>query len=48
MTRVFSIRMAISAMLKMVVTSSTEMMMHSRVIRFWRFRTLAEIGIRLR
>ena len=41
-------RMAISAILKMVVTNRTEMMMHSKVIRFCRFRTLAEMGIRLR
>ena len=41
-------RSVISAELKMVVTKRTAIVMHSNIIRFWRLRTLAEIGIRSR
>ncbi len=43
-----SIRMSISAMLNIAVTRNTAKMIHSRVMRFWRRRTRAEMGIRLR
>lgn len=43
-----SMRTAISAILKIAVTRNTAKMMHRRVIRFCRRRTLAEMGIRLR
>ena len=43
-----SMRMAMSAILNTAVTRNTEKMMQRMVIRFWRQRTLAEMGTRLR
>ena len=43
-----SMRTSISDTLKIAVTRNTAKMMHSRVMRFCRRRTLAEMGIRLK
>ena len=43
-----SVRTKVSAVLKIAVTRNTEMMIHRRVMRFCRLRTLAEMGIRLK
>ena len=45
---VLSPRIVMSAALKIVVTSRTDIIIQRIIIRFWRFRTFAEIGIRLR
>ena len=43
-----SVRIIMSATLKIAVTRNTEMIIHKTVIRFCRLRTFAEMGMRLR